>query len=260
VAALATDILVIFKRGVPNGAEFLLRYMHAVVGFTWVGLMFTFIFVRAPAVAAAAAAGSQLPDNETSRVLGWLHWTAASTLAFGVFILLAQTDGDGDVLLFDGSYWNTAPGISIATGMLIGTTMFANVWLVIGPNTRRVLANARNVRAGGSADPSATRAGRKVVLASRQNAVFAFPLVFFMVGTSHFFASGEFDLLPSAGDRAVYWAITLAVWAVLQLNGLGLVSGTSPRGLNWLYEDTRRVIGSGVSLVALWYVVWVAVF
>ena len=33
--------------------------------------------------------------------------------------------------------------------------MFLNVWLVIWPNQQIVIANARNVQAGGEADPEA---------------------------------------------------------------------------------------------------------
>ena len=33
--------------------------------------------------------------------------------------------------------------------------MFLNVWLVIWPNQKKVIANARNVQAGGEADPDA---------------------------------------------------------------------------------------------------------
>ncbi len=92
--------------------------------------------------------------------------------------------------------------MSIATGILLALTMFVNVWLVIWPNQKKVIANARNVQAGGEADPAAAAAGRKAVLASRQNTIFSFTMLMFMVGTAHFFSVGGFKTLPSGGDRA----------------------------------------------------------
>ena len=45
--------------------------------------------------------------------------------------------------------------MAIYTGILLALTMFLNVWLVIWPNQKKVIANARNVQAGGEADPDA---------------------------------------------------------------------------------------------------------
>ena len=157
-------------------------------------------------------------------------------------------------------YWKTAPGISISTGILLGVTMFANVWLVIWPNQRTVIANARNVLAGGEADPNAAAAGRKALLASRQNTIFSFTMLFFMIGTAHFFGGGEFEALPSGSDRAIYWLITLVIWLVLELNCLGVLGGTGPNGPRWIYEDHKRAIGTGLVLVVVWYLLWVVLF
>ena len=97
--------------------------------------------------------------------------------------------------LFDGDYIKTSPGMSIYTGILLALTMFLNVWLVIWPNQKKVIANARNVQAGGEADPDAAAAGRKALLASRMNTIFSFTMLMFMVGTSHFLG-GFFKLVP----------------------------------------------------------------
>ena len=75
--------------------------------------------------------------------------------------------------LFDGDYIKSSPGMAIYTGILLALTMFLNVWLVIWPNQKKVIANARNVQAGGEADPDAAAAGRKALLASRMNAIFS---------------------------------------------------------------------------------------
>ena len=260
--ALAADILVIFKRDLANGWDFLFRWAHVLAGITWIGLLYYFNFVQVPAFAELdAGARNQAVDKLASRALWWFRWAAMATLLFGILILAVQEEGDGGgSRLFDGDYWKTAPGISISTGILLGITMFANVWLVIWPNQKKVIANARNVLAGGEADPDAAAAGRRALLASRQNAIFSFPMLLFMVGTAHFFGSGEFDVLPSGGDRAVYWLITLLIWIVLELNCLGILGGTGTGGPRWIYEDHRRAIGTGLVLTVVWYLLWVIIF
>ena len=69
--------------------------------------------------------------------------------------------------------------------MLLGTIMMLNVWGVIWRNQKVVLANAANVLAGGEADPAAAAAGRKALMASRQNTIFSVSMLFFMVYKGH---------------------------------------------------------------------------
>jgi hypothetical protein len=141
--------------------------------------------------------------------------------------------------------------------MLLGITMFLNVWGVIWRNQKVVIANARNVLAGGEADPNAAAAGRKAALASRQNTIFSFTMLFFMIGAAHFFAGGGFD---TAENRGIYWAITGVIWLVLELNCLGVIGGTAQNATNWIYEDHRRAICAGLVLVVVWYALWEIIF
>jgi len=256
--ALAADILIIVKRDAPNGLEFLFRWAHVVVGIAWIGLLYYFNFVQVPAFAELdAGSRNQAVDKLASRALWWFRWAAVATLAFGIMILGAQKGADGKSLLTNGDYWKSAPGISIATGILLGVTMFANVWLVIWPNQRTVIENARNVLAGGEANPGAPAAGRKALLASRQNTIFSFTMLGFMIATGHF--GGDCDTTDSF-HWLIYWIITLIIWLVLELDCLGVIGGTSPQGTNWIYEDHKRAIGTGLVLVVVWYLLWVILF
>ena len=183
--AFATDILIVFKREGLNGWEFLFRWAHVLAGITWIGLLYYFNFVQVPAFAELdAGARNQAVDKLASRALWWFRWAAMATLAFGILILGVQKEfgSDGGSQLTNGDYWKTAPGVAISTGILLAVTMFANVWLVIWPNQKKVIANARNVLAGGEADPEAAAAGRRAALASRQNTIFSFTMLWFMVG------------------------------------------------------------------------------
>jgi uncharacterized membrane protein len=225
------------------------------VGITWIGLLYYFNFVQVPAFAEMeAAARNNAIDKLASRALWWFRWAALATVVTGVMILLFQPADGVKVQLTDGDYWKSAPGMSIAVGILLAVTMFLNVWGVIWPNQKKVIANARNVQAGGEADPAAAAAGRKAALASRQNTIFSFTMLMFMVGTAHFFSLGQFfDQSPSGGDRATYWIIALVIWAVLELSALGVIGGTGKNATNWMYESHKNALIAGGVLVVVYY-------
>jgi Urate oxidase N-terminal len=250
------DVLIIISR---NGGAFVSRWLHVIVGITWIGLLYYFNFVQVPAFAEMeAAARNNAVDKLASRALWWFRWAAAATLATGILILLIQKDGDKSQL-FSGDYMKSVPGMAIATGALLGITMFFNVWLVIWPNQKKVIANARNVQAGGEADPDAAAAGRKAALASRQNAIYSFTMLLFMVGTAHFFLPGKFKFAPSGSDRGIYWAVALVIWLFFELNCLGVIGGTKPGGLNTMYDTHRAALITGGVLVVVYYALFYVV-
>src|SRR5256885_16092800 len=107
------DVIIIISR---FGGAFVSRWLHVIMGITWIGLLYYFNFVQVPAFAQMeAAARNNAIDKLASRALWWFRWAAAATFALGVLILLAQEDAVGDARLFDGDYWKTASGVSIAT-------------------------------------------------------------------------------------------------------------------------------------------------
>jgi hypothetical protein len=237
------------------GGAFTARWLHVIMGITWIGLLYYFNFVQVPAFAQMeAAARTNAIDKLASRALWWFRWAAAATLATGILILLLQQDSKLDTQLFSSSYWKSIPGMSIATGILLALTMFFNVWLVIWPNQKKVIANARNVQAGGEPDPGAAPALRKAGMASRQNTIFSFAMLMFMVGTAHFFGViGKWKVAPSGSDRSLYWAIAGIVWLVLELNALGKIGGTAANVTNWMYESHKNALITGGVLVVIYY-------
>jgi uncharacterized membrane protein len=234
ILGVALDI---FERA---GYAFLSRWTHIFVGITWIGLLYFFNFVQVPAYAEMeAGARNNAIDKLTSRALWWFRWAAAATLVTGVLILLFQTDRFGDTQLVSSEYIKTPQGISIFAAVLLAVTMFLNVWLVIWPLQKKVIANARNVQAGGQADPAAAPAARKALLASRMNTIYSLPMLLFMVGTSHF----PYDVFqPTGSSRAVFWIIWVGIWGVLELNALGLLGGTGPGGPRIIFDDHRNAI------------------
>jgi uncharacterized membrane protein len=228
---------------------YLSRWGHVVVGIAWIGLLYYFNFVQVPAFAEMeAAARNQAIDKVASRALWWFRWAAVATVVTGLLIIALQPE--------PGDYFKTLTGISIGTGILFGLTMFLNVWGVIWRNQKTVIANARNVQAGGEADPAAPDAGRRALLASRQNAIFSLPLLIFMVGTSHFPLN---NLHASSGKYALYWIVTIVVWGVLEANALGLIGGLKPGGANAIYDTHKNALIAGFVYAAFSFLLFTVV-
>jgi hypothetical protein len=239
------------------GGSFVSRWLHVVVGITWIGLLYYFNFVQVPAFAELDGdARNKAMDKITWRALWWFRWSAAATLATGILILAFGSEAaESDFTNAD--FWKGNEGVAIATGILLAVTMFANVWLVIWPKQQVVIANARNVLAGGQADPAAPAAARRGALASRMNTIFSIPMLLFMVGAPHFFgSSSHFNTLTHSGRRGLYFAITLVVWALLELNALGLIGGTAPNWTKKIYDTHLNAIVTGFVLAIGWYALW----
>ena len=151
-----------------------LRWIHFVAGITWIGLLFWFSLVNIPfqRVLDPSLKGQVNPPLFT-RALAWFRWSAVVTVAAGLLMIYGLYWQDGG--LFDND-----TEITIFTGGLIGIVMLINVWAVIWPNQRRVLAA---MAAGQAPDPAWPR---NALYASRVNFALSFPLLFFMAGSSHY--------------------------------------------------------------------------
>jgi uncharacterized membrane protein len=237
--------LELFKRFGFTGA---LRWLHVLFGITWIGLLYYFNFVQVPSFAQLSApARNEAIQKLAARALWWFRWAAVGTAIFGLLITGATKDYYQD-------FFKRANGVSILVGMIIALVMLANVWMVIWPNQRIVIANATNVLAGGQPDPAATAAGRRASLASRQNTLFSVSMLWFMVATSHFylgetFTNGELG----AGKAWTFIIISLIIVAALEANALGYIGGTGPGPTKWVYESVQNVI---ISAFVLWAVLW----
>ncbi|MFZ4811592.1 MAG: hypothetical protein ACOYL9_09630 [Ilumatobacteraceae bacterium] len=225
----------------------------------WIGLLYYFNFVQVPAFAAfgdEARARNIAIDKVARKALWWFRWAAISTFVTGILITGATanyykaviSDANGELV----SWGRISGNIAISTGMVLGTIMMLNVWGVIWRNQKVVLANAVNVLNGGDPDPAAAAAGRRAVMASRQNAIFSVSMLFFMVYKGHSLNSG---VTVSSGSMMAFWIITLLLIVVLELNALGFMPWkTAPnKGLNVLY-DGKGVRNPLIAAFGLWVV------
>jgi uncharacterized membrane protein len=233
-----------------DGFAYLSRWGHVVVGITWIGLLYYFNFVQVPAFGEMeAAARNNAIDKLASRALWWFRWAAVATVVTGLLILYFQRQLD------DMDYFKTRQGAGIAFGILLALTMFVNVWGFFWRMQKVVIANARNVQAGGAPDPAAAEAGRRAALASRMNTIFSLPMLVFMVGTTHF-PWKDITGNPGGSDRGIYWLIMLVVWILFELNALGVIGGLEPGGTNIIYDTHRNTLITGFVYAAFVIVVY----
>ena len=201
--------------------EFLFRWGHVVFGIAWIGLLYYFNFVQGGYM--AKASDEAKVDAFTKLVpsaLWWFRWAAMMTFLTGV------------VLLY---FIMTALSAGILLGALMATLMFLNVWLIIWPNQKIVIASNEAVAGGGEADPNQGAAAAKALLASRTNTFFSLPMVFFMVSHATY--------TMGAGSWGAGFWIGLVV--VLAIEGNAIFGKTGP------LTTVKGVIWSSVLLTVL---------
>jgi uncharacterized membrane protein len=232
---------------------FTFRWLHILVGIAWIGLLYYFNLVQVPGLAAYGDEGKARNitiDKIARRALWWFRWAAIATLATGLLIT-GQKDYWNNFM--NGSVSGNGHDVAISVGMVLGILMAANVWMIIWKNQKVVLANVVNVLGGGEANADAPTAGRKALLASRQNMIFSVSMLFFMVGSAHFY-SGAFGDATSSNAR-LFFIISIVITALLELNAIGIFGGIKAGNkMLWMYESHKNaLITSGV----LWFVLWI---
>ena len=152
-----------------------LRWLHILAGITWIGLLYYFNFVQAwafPKMEAAARTNATLTIHV--RALLWFRWGAMVTFLAGLTLILSYGASRP-------GYYTSASFYLICVGALIGTMMFINVWGVIWPNQKRIIAATEAAAGGAAAPPDQPKWARRAFLASRWNTMMSIPMVFFMV-------------------------------------------------------------------------------
>lgn len=193
-----------------EGAAFLLRWIHFLSGVMWIGMLWYFNFVQGAWFAEAEASVKNAAISKlVPRALWWFRYGALFTWFSGFFLLALYGHQ------FGMEYFSTSRGVTILTGAGLGTLMFLNVWLIIWPNQKVVIASAQKVVSGGQADPAAAACGAKAGLASRHNTLFSIPMLFMMGASSHL------SVQTSPESKTCAYAIGVAViLGALELNSI----------------------------------------
>lgn len=228
----------------PSGLEMFYRFIHYFAGVIWIGMLYYFNFVQAEWFKELDADEKIKPSRGVAvrylvpRALGWFRYGALVTFLSGVAIMAVKGKSFGSEM-FNTSWW-----AFISVGSLLGIVMFINVWAIIWPNQKIVIASAKQVAAGGAALPEAAAAGAKAGNASRHNALFSLPMLFFMGAASH---------LPAQVNPEYKGSIlALAVLVIVGLLELNAIKGKTD---NIKITSIKGVTHMGIFLTVILYVV-----
>jgi uncharacterized membrane protein len=206
--------------------DYLARWGHFLFGITWIGMLYYFNFVQTEYFKEAdAPARVDAFVKLVPRALWWFRWGAMFTFLTGVILL---------------GYRHTGLTLDIVIGAVLGILMFLNVWLIIWPNQKILIASNTQIKGGGQALPEAAAAAPKAALASRTNVLFSIPMLFFMGSSAHF-SHGMF----SANTTALI--VALIIIAILEGNAIFGKPGP--------IASLRGVIISGLVLTAVFWAI-----
>jgi uncharacterized membrane protein len=160
----------------------LARWLHILSGVMWIGLLYYFNVVQIPGLAVAAAdkggpGGAGISKYIAPRALFWFRWAALVTWLSGAWYL-ARASQFGNALTL-GNGGQDIYGLTIGTGMWLGTIMLFNVWVLIWPNQKKALGIVA------ATDEEKAKARRVAMLASRTNFVLSIPMLACMGAASH---------------------------------------------------------------------------
>lgn len=223
------------------GPDMLFAWMHFLTGIAWVGMLYYFNLVQVPFMAEAPAETKPgVVRLLLPRALWWFRWGAVGTLLSGLLLLAYKIHLAGSMAIMKTSW-----GVGISLGALLGIVMFLNVWLVIWPKQKIVIASANAVAGGGQADPAAAGAAARAFLMSRTNFLFSIPMLFFMGNHRITFFSGE-PKMSIGGPLAICTAL------IILFEVIGLM-GTKGAGPAKMLDKVVAVIHIGLVLALFFY-------
>jgi uncharacterized membrane protein len=175
-----------------NATQYFFRWLHVFAGIIWIGHLYFFNFVNVPLQGALDDASKKLVNPKLlPRALWWFRWGAMVTFLSGL-ILYGMIYRPG---LIQPSPW-------IMMGMTFGIIMWFNVWFIIWPTNRKILAGLMPAE-------SIAAARKKAGMASRLNTYLSGPMLFGMLGPSHGVSAvpAHMVLAIAAGALAIWVAI-----------------------------------------------------
>jgi uncharacterized membrane protein len=217
-----------------DGFLFLLRWSHFIFGVAWIGMLWYFNFVQGPFFAKAeAATKTEATKGLVPRALWYFRQGAMGTFVTGWLIIGLRGHQGGHAMFM--TNW----GATILTGAIMGTVMWFNVWFVIWPRQKKVIASAN-----GEKVENLPAISRRAFLASRTNTLLSVPLLFFMGAASH---------LPIAVDPAkvgIWLGIVVLIVGLLEANALMADKGATTKPI----ETPKGVIHMGLFFSVVFYV------
>jgi len=187
--------------------DVLLRWLHVLFGVTWIGILYYFNFIQGEYFKEAeASAKSDAVKKLAPRALWWFRWGAMFTFITGVLLLLVVVRAHG----IDGY---------LTIGVIMGTLMFLNVWLIIWPAQKIVC---------GISEGDAAAAAPKALLASRTNTLFSLPMLLGMLGSFHGTGQAADIVRHASGTGSVSMGLLIALLLIVALEVNAVVGKIGP--------------------------------
>jgi len=145
-----------------------IEFLHVLVGTLWIGLLYFFNLVQVQSMPKMTEAGAAKPYTQIilPRALFLFRHAALWTVITGIAYYMA---GRGTV--------EGIPSPEIMIGMLLGIIMAGNVWFIIWPNQKKIIAGALE-------GDALAKGKRNAFLASRTNAWLSLPMFACMVAAN----------------------------------------------------------------------------
>ena len=176
--------------------DFLFSWAHILFGIAWIGLLYYFNFVQTEYFKEAQEdARKDAVQKLVPRALWYFRWAALLTFLTGLALL--------DVLMS-----RNGLNVGILLGGLMGTIMMLNVWMVIWPNQKIVIAGAEGAK----------EAGPRAALASRTNTLLSLPMLLLMVLSTHMPVASQ--LLATKAAGSISFCVGMAVILLIEANAI----------------------------------------
>ena len=192
-----------------QNVQYLTRWLHVLAGITWIGHLYFFNFVNAQVQPKLDGPTKKVVNPQLMpRALFWFRWGAMITflsglLLFTLLYMYAPGVGfgpnKGTFSLPEGGLSDRA--IWILIGMGLGFVMWFNVWFIIWPAQQKII---RAVRDGNPPDAALVK---KATFASKFNTHASAPMLFGMLGASHYSSFNVFTFV------IVLLVAEFAIWA-----------------------------------------------
>ncbi|AVQ13692.1 MULTISPECIES: urate hydroxylase PuuD [Leptospira] len=219
-----------------QGLYFIFKWIHFLAGVAWIGLLWYINFVQGSFFAETDADTKKKATQQlVPKVLWWFRWGAMFTFLSGWTMIIH--------LIVNGATLSAGQLLAVILGGgLLGTLMWFNVWFVIWPAQKVVIAAAK----GETTENPAPRAARGL-LASRTNTLLSIPMLFLMGAARNLPISFE---ITSAQAHTFLGAI-LVILAIVETNAL---TATPESATFKPIKTVKGVITSGFVLSLIIYI------
>ncbi|MCR8648532.1 urate hydroxylase PuuD [Leptospira interrogans] len=219
-----------------QGLYFIFKWIHFLAGVAWIGLLWYINFVQGSFFAETDADTKKKATQQlVPRALWWFRWGAMFTFLSGWCMIIHQ--------IINGATLSSGQWLAIILGGgLLGSLMWFNVWFVIWPAQKVVIASAK----GETTENPAPRAARGL-LASRTNTLLSIPMLFLMGAARNL--SISFDV--TSAEAHTFLGVILGILAIVEINALT----ATPESASFKpIKTVKGVITSGFILCLIIYV------